>query len=538
MTLSRISRHLQRWKTDRVIRGQLTRVESYLRSFENGCNKKERPVIFFNASTRISHLSMNAAFSLLASWAVRSAGVPVLHVVCKSGLRQCMLGTKVNDLTNPPPCEKCIRYSHLLFPTEHIVPLSFDQRVSSEYESELKDKSLEELSVWEEHSLPLGELCTPTLGWALRRYNLLDDYPTRHILYQYLLSAVNLVRVFEELFDRENPRALVVFNGITYPEAIARRVALRKGIPVVTHEVGLGSFSAFFSHDHATFRQIDLPPDFQLGEQDDDQLDAYLESRAQGRFTMAGIKFWPQIQNLPQDLLDRMCQYNQTVVIFTNVIFDTSQVHANTLYEDMFSWLEDVLKVIKKYKDTLFVIRAHPDEDRPGKASRESVSDWVKRTNATSYQNVHFFSPSQYVSSYKLIDLAKFVMVYNSSIGLEASIMGVPVLCAGRARYTQLPTVFFPSDRNEYLDKLINFLTTKKVDLPEEFIKNARKFLYYELFKASLDFGGFLNPWPALPGFVTFSRFNAQQVTCQVSSEMKILAEGILRGEPLVYPIR
>jgi hypothetical protein len=36
-------------------------------------------------------------------------------------------------------------------------------------------------------------------------------------------------------------------------------------------------------------------------------------------------------------------------------------------------------------------------------------------------------------------------MIYNSTIGMEAAIMGAPVLCAGKARFTQLDTVFFPN---------------------------------------------------------------------------------------------
>ena len=42
------------------------------------------PVIFFNASTRLSGVSLNAAYSLLSSWAVSLAGAPVIHRQCQS----------------------------------------------------------------------------------------------------------------------------------------------------------------------------------------------------------------------------------------------------------------------------------------------------------------------------------------------------------------------------------------------------------------------------------------------------------------------
>ena len=58
-----------------------------------GNDKGQKPVVFFNASTRIHGHSQNAAFSLLTSWAVRLTGVPVVHFVCQAGMSRCVLGT-------------------------------------------------------------------------------------------------------------------------------------------------------------------------------------------------------------------------------------------------------------------------------------------------------------------------------------------------------------------------------------------------------------------------------------------------------------
>jgi len=85
-------------------------------------------------------------------------------------------------------------------------------------------------------------------------------------------------------------------------------------------------------------------------------------------------------------------------------------------------------------------------------------------------------------------------MVYNSTIGLEASIMGAAVLCAGKARFTQYPTVFFPQTMKGIKSKLEEFLAAEKIDIPSEFKRNARRFLYYQLFRTSLPFGRFLEP--------------------------------------------
>ncbi len=48
-----------------------------------------------------------------------------------------------------------------------------------------------------------------------------------------------------------------------------------------------------------------------------------------------------------------------------------------SIFPDMFNWLDSLLDVFKKHPKTLFVIRAHPDETRPGKTSQETVADWA-----------------------------------------------------------------------------------------------------------------------------------------------------------------
>ncbi len=88
---------------------------------------------------------------------------------------------------------------------------------------------------------------------------------------------------------------------------------------------------------------------------------------------MAGIRFWPEMRPISDAFWEKAKAFKQIVPVFTNVIFDTSQDHANVLFEDMFAWLDAVKVVIKANPETLFVIRAHPDETRPGKTSLESV---------------------------------------------------------------------------------------------------------------------------------------------------------------------
>ncbi len=307
-------------------------------------------------------------------------------------------------------------------------------------------------------------------------------------------------------------------------------------MPVVTHEVGLQPFSAFFSHGHATAYPIDVPSDFELNPAQEARLNAYLEKRFQGQFSMAGIRFWQDMRRLDEGLLQKAAAFRQIVPVFTNVIFDTSQIHANVIFRDMFAWLDEVLDIIRAHPETLFVVRAHPDEDRPGKQARQSVSEWAARHQLVELPNVVFIPPREYLSSYELIQRSKFVMVYNSTIGLEASILGSPVLCGGQARYTRLPTVFLPESVTQFRSLAEEFLRAERVAAPPEFQRNARRFLYYQLFRASLPFDAFLEE-DMTPGFVRLKQgLNWRNFLPESSPTLAVITRGVLQGESFYLP--
>jgi hypothetical protein len=244
---------------------------------------------------------------------------------------------------------------------------------------------------------------------------------------------------------------------------------------------------------------------------------------------MAGFKFWSDMKGLDESFLQKAAGFKQIVPVFTNVIFDTSQPHANTVFEDMFDWLDLVLDIIREQRDTLFVIRAHPDELRVRKSSRETVEGWVASRGVDKEPNVVFVSPREALSSYELIQQSKFVMVYNSTIGLEASIMGAAVLCAGQARFTQYPTVFFPRTADNVRRMMEEFLAAEKLEVPPEFKRNARRFLYYQLFRTSLPFGDFLEP-SVRTTQTRLKSFELEKLSPESSKAMEAIFDGLLNN--------
>ncbi len=533
-----------------------------------------RPIAFFKASSGLDDLSWNSAFHLLTSWGLRLQGIPVAYFACNRGMSRCVLGTNRSDSAQNPPCRSCVFQAKTMYSGVPVHQLSssaenrktnrttrqpdnrstvswFTFERNAELETALKNLPLAELMTFEwpfpadnagldtppglgtlrystlGMTIPLGPLCLPGLRWILRRHNLIDDDATRFFFREYILSAFNLAGRFERFLEQTNPQAVVVFNGQFYPEATAKWVARQRGVRVVTHEVGLMPMTGFFTDGEATIYPIDIPESFEMNEAQDARLDAYLQNRFQGNFSMAGIQFWPDMKGLDAAFLEKAAGFKQIIPVFTNVIFDTSQPHANTVFPDMFAWLDLVLETARAHPETLFVLRAHPDETRPGKESQESVAEWVEQRRAADLPNLVFVPPREYLSSYELIARAKFVLIYNSTIGLEASILGAAVLCAGKARFTQYPTVFFPQSVPDYRAMLEDFLAAEKIAVPDDFRRHARRFLYYQLFRTSLPFGEFLERG-ILPVNARLKLFEPRRLL--QSPAMQTVTKGLLEG--------
>ncbi len=201
----------------------------------------------------------------------------------------------------------------------------------------------------------------------------------------------------------------------------------------------------------------------------------------------------------------------------------------------MFAWLDAVLETIRSNPETLFVLRAHPDELRPNsrKKSNETVQDWVEQVGAEALPNLVFINPLEYVSSYDLVRRSKFVLAYNSSIALEAALMGKLSVCGGWAWYADYPTVILPDSREEYHRQVDQLLSADQVTLPEEFHQMARSLVYYQNFKASIPFEHYLEPHN-IRGYVRLRSFDVEMLTPQHDLAIKSILNAIRHHHSVV----
>lgn len=534
------ARHWASLRIDRLRRGRQLRqqtrriaeIEAAVRSIEPGRSTGSAgSVLHFHPTSHMMELTVNAAAGILTAWSLRLAGTRVRHLVCHAGMSKCVLGTNRADPLEPPPCDGCIAHSAQIYPG--VTHQSFPAPALRGPISDFARMSADKLMQYRHRNVPVGELCATSARWVLGRQNLDSSFDVQPVLARFMESAVAVADSLEAEIVAERPRCIVLFNGGFFPEGTARAVALEHGIPVVTYESGFRPLSVFWSHGLATEYAIDIPESFQMGPVENAELDAYLGQRFQGNFTMAGVRFWPEMKTLPPDLQDAVRAHRDVITVFTNVAFDTSQTYANTLFSSMFEWLDTVLGIASRSPRTLFVVRVHPEEARPYKESREPAADWMMARGYDLLPNVKVVGPQQYVSSYELIRQSKACLVYNSTIALESTMLGTPVVMGGRARFSREPLAHAPGDRESFTALVARLVDGEAAVAPAEWRERARRYMYYSFYRTSLSLEEFIQPMEGYDHAVR--SFDVAKLHPNHSREMRIICNGIIDGAPFHY---
>jgi hypothetical protein len=509
--------------------GRIADIESQVGMLESQAASDVKPVVLFVASAHITTFGLGAAVGLLASWALRLEGVPVRYYICQGGLSQCVLGSNREGIYSLPPCRDCIRHRDSIYPSAHVTGFK-PSALFDDLRAKLRALSWDELINFRLDGIEYGRLCLPSLRWVERRHRLKPDPFTRTMLEEYVFSAVRLAYDFSNFLKKTNPQTVVAMNGTHFPEAVARQVALKQNIRVVTYESGLRGEMIFFTDGIATEYSIVPPQEFVMGEAENKELDAYMEERRRGGVPIAGRYQWNGIQGLSGELANRIQSHRQAVTIFTNTVWDTSQAYADRFFDDMFDWLDATLGFAKMNPDTLFAIRAHPDEARPGKISNETVEDWFNHSGYQDLENVVFIPPVVQISSYELINLAGFCIVYNSSIGLEAAAMGKIVLPGGWTRYRNADVCLDIDSQVDYLQKLRGLLESNDDLMAHpEWRDRARRFYYFSQFKAVLEFSDYIRHLENAE--YTLRAFPLTELDPKDSINMRIIVDGIVQGK-------
>jgi len=408
-------------------------------------------------------------------------------------------------------CARCQRSSSRMFDAAH-VPYStlakyIDvRRVRRHALMHVATMSLDAILDAELGGAPIGEWIRAPLMRYLRRD--LDHNPyTLDAARMFFASALTVHQAALQVLD-EGWDMLFMACGKFLHERIFFELARRRGIDVFVYERGYLPDTLLMSVNEFVDIKEDRswPCGYEPTEDELEKADQYLAARRSGDLGLIST-LWPGIKgdagkirrelDLPAD--------KPFTVLCSNIIWDTAAVGREVGFRSLFDWICSCIDCFCEKNDETLIIRVHPGEARAPQKTLDRLEDRIAQQYPKLPANVRVVPAESLVSTYKLIELADRVIVYSTTVGLEAARLGKQVLVCGRTNYRGKG---FTIDVNSR-EQLSDILAQPARDLTSEEIDRCRKYAWHFFYNVNV-------PFPLVheykPGFFHYTFDNVEEL--------------------------
>ncbi len=308
----------------------------------------------------------------------------------------------------------------------------------------------------------LERLVSLNLVWALRGGTPSEaDLAGAQQVRRHLRDALSRIR---GLLADGAFRYVVVPGGVYGTSGLYLHAGQQAGTRVATFDSGFGWTVA--CPDGVVAHQMDVPRAFSaLYQEGSTELaEAVEEARAEyGRRTQGGdrMKYQDAGPRPVEGMPDR------AILIPLSVEWDSSALGRHHIFQDSADWLVTTVGHLLEHTAAPVIVRQHPSERREFERSRFRVGSLLDERFGKN-PRYHFVGAEDDVNTYALLDSARLVLPYISTIGIEAAAIGKTVILAGQPYYSALGFTWNATSRAEYLDLIARGATGTLPALPDQ----------------------------------------------------------------------
>lgn len=313
----------------------------------------------------------------------------------------------------------------------------------------------------------IGLACLSSYVSFTRNLNPLFDEKFMLYFDNLLRNSSLQVDIIETVIEKFNPDYIYGYNGRFLDSRPVWEVAKNKNIPFVLLEAQY-TFSfcnkIMFHNDtpHSIksvntnlIQKIWDTTDIDL-EEKKDLASQFYERRKNA--LPAGDKIYAKNQKIgliPED----WDSTKKNIVIFTSSEDEFVSVGDEYDKYSMFSsQIEGIQEIVKHFltdPQIRFYLRIHPNLMNVEYYYHKKLYELVK------YTNLKIIEPQSQISSYSLIDSSDIVIVFGSTIGIEATYWGKPTILLSGATYYYLDCCYIPASKNELFELIKSHLIPK-----------------------------------------------------------------------------
>lgn len=396
-----------------------------------------------------------------------SEGNEVTFVICNESLGICPMNMGRSSMLCKICREKRKNIVSIFPPSIKVVEISdyIDKIDLNELKSVKFDyNSIDEIKQLQFHRVHVGLACLSTYIYKTRNLNPLMDDEFKMFFDAFLNKTCYLTLLQEKIIEEEQPDEITFFNGrfsnsrtlidLAKNHNIHSRAC--DGIYLNSARYGkLSSYDSMLQNLDAKKKLInDAWNDESIPLYEKEQIGRwFFESKINQRFVSdTNYVKGQHLGKMPKDWDDNKTNY----VIFNSsedefCAIDESWEKA-AVFKDQIEGINFICKTLGSESPNVHIyLRIHPNLRNIKYRYHTDLLSLPEK-----YQNITVIDGNSDISSYSLMAAADKVIVFGSTIGLEASYAGKPVINLAGADYGFLNATYNPSTKDEFKELLVD----------------------------------------------------------------------------------
>ena len=388
--------------------------------------------------------------------------IVIIFLTCNGILERCnrnLIGSKIN-------CIKCRiiknatieRYNHPRLEFKDLSEFNIIDKKEIELQELPKDFVQLKRYTYKEINIGLGIVSS----YISEKRNLYPAFNEKQIqLFKELLqTSISLYEMMENVIKLYDPKELVLFNGRFSDLRVIVELASKRNLKYTTlefettnnpYKIYKTEFQNCLPHDvnYNVKKMKYLWNDTSKKDRDSNSYEFYQKKR-NGVFTDDVV----YTANQKQDLIPNTWNFDKINVVIFNSSEDEyaaigGEWDKNKVFDNQIQGIKWISKHYKPQPQVNITLRIHPNLSKLNYKYTNSVNHELKGLD-----NLYIIEPESEISSYSLIDMADIIIVFGSTIGIEASYWGKVVINLSEAYYNPLGSVYVPKTKEELFSLL------------------------------------------------------------------------------------
>lgn len=294
----------------------------------------------------------------------------------------------------------------------------------------------------------------------------------KDFIYRGLLTGAYLYETFQLVLNKINPDLVILFNGRFIENRPLLRVCEQRKINYATHERG-GKMHNFLFRVNSiphSFDTISKEIDYFWNNATNDKIEIgkkFFERRI-NRIEDAWYSFTKN-QNVGQLPSSFETNKNKKIVTIFNSSLDEYEGLAGfgpRFYANDNEGIRQIGESLKDFPDVKLYLRVHPNL----KGIKNSQNAFIKDV-LNPMETIEVIPPEDTVDTYKLVEKSDIILVFTTTVGVEAAYANKKVVLLGRAAYESLNCAVIPKSHEELMTILTDNSYVFPTVNPEEPLK-------------------------------------------------------------------